>query len=392
MDTTATLSFFVEVISAHLIDSKVAKKCKKAILLRKNTVMPEVRLAGSTPIDAVITWVDGSDYSFSEKLKPFLNGRPRSTIPGASLTRFASVNEIKYCVLSILTFAPFIRKIFIVTDNQNPKIFDTIQKYYPDRLSSIFIVDHKDIFSGYEEFLPTFSSRSIESMIWRIDGLSNNFVYFNDDNFLVRPVKPSDWFVNSKPVLRGKWTPAPILRLLWYWVTLLAQRHLLQKDHFEPRPSFHIGQWFAARLSGYVFRYFANSHTPHTVGCKVVAEFLSHNQKVLTKNIMYKFRNHYQFNFVSLSNHLQIKQGNKYFAKSDLVYMQPVGRPSGYIDRKIACCIQNPQIKFLCVQSLEQCSASDRDKIYSWMDSILNLDAMGAPSSLDTSSNNVISK
>jgi len=339
--------------------------------------MSIARSAESTPIDVVISWVDGSDSSFTQKLKPYLNGRPRSTIPGASLTRFASVNEIRYCVLSILTFAPFVRRIFIITDNQKPPIFEDIEKLFPERLGSISIVDHREVFSDYEEYLPTFSSRSIESMMWRIEGLANHFVYFNDDNFLVRPVQPKDWFTDGKPVLRGKWGIAPIPRLCWYWATWFVQRYVLRKVNFEPRPSFHIGQWHAAQLAGYKLRYFVSSHTPHAVERETVANYFTQNPSTLKKNISHKFRNHSQFNFVSLSNHLQINRGNRQFAKPSLVYMQPVKRSKGYIDKKIAQCQRNEQIKFLCAQSLEQCCPSDREKLFGWLESILKLSSTG---------------
>ncbi|MFA5649007.1 MAG: Stealth CR1 domain-containing protein [Bacteroidales bacterium] len=336
--------------------------------------MPVSSSADPTPIDVVITWVDGGDSKFSEKLEYHLNGKSRSVVPGANHTRFASVNEITYCVLSILTFAPFVRKIFIVTDNQNPKIFDVVKKFFPERLKSISIVDHTEIFNGYEEFLPTFNSRSIETMIWRIKGLSNNFVYFNDDNFLVRPIEPNDWFINSKPVLRGKWFPAPTPRLLWDWTMQCLQRHVLHKTHFKPRPSFHIGQWNAARIAGYTFKYFANSHTPHPIDLVTVSGFLDRDKTILKENIRYKFRNQKQFNFVSLSNHLQLSHGNRYIAKPDLAYLQPVGRAKGYIDKKMAYCIKNQHVKFICVQSLDLCNHTERNKLYSWMDSILQLE------------------
>ena len=340
--------------------------------------MPVTSIAKSIPIDAVITWVDGSDCKFREKLKHHLNGKSRNVIPGADITRFASVNEITYCILSILTFAPFVRKIFIVTDNQDPNIFDVVKFYFPERVSSITIVDHKEIFRGYEEFLPTFSSRSIETMIWRIKGLSDNFVYFNDDSFLVRPIEPSDWFVNSQPVHRGKWSPAPIPWLFWNWAKKCSQQLMPGKTQYEPRPSFHVGQWNSARIAGHCLRYFANKHTPHAIGLNVVSSFFNKNQSVLKKNVHFKLRDQNQFNFVSLSNHLQLKKGNKYIAKSDLVYMQPVGRAQSYIDKKIAYCEKNENIKYLCVQSLDQCSKTERDKLYRWMDSILQLNVISS--------------
>jgi hypothetical protein len=121
-------------------------------------------------IDAVITWVDGNDPKHQLKLEEALGGKSRKKIPGADNTRFGNANELKYCLLSIFTFAPFIRKIFIVTDQQDPNVIPYVKKHIPERVIDIRIVDHQEIFRGYEKYLPTFNSRSIESVIWRIEG------------------------------------------------------------------------------------------------------------------------------------------------------------------------------------------------------------------------------
>ena len=325
------------------------------------------------PIDVVITWVDGNDPKFIERINPFLKGKDRNAIPGAHQTRFGSINEIRYCVLSILKFAPFVRNIYIVTDGQNPNLCSDIKKHFPERVDSVSIVDHKTIFRGFEAYLPTFNSRTIESMLWRIPGLSNNFVYFNDDLFLIRQIDPSDWFVNNQPVMRGKWLLAPTSRIIWNFVKLITKRYLLSISTYETRPSFHLGQWVSARIAGYRARYFINSHTPHAVGSNLVGEFLSGNQPLLEKNISYRFRNRKQFNFVALSNHLQLKNGNSHIANPDLAYLSPHNRKNGYVKGKIKSCEANGHIKFLCVQSLELCSGNDQQRLFDWMDRLLGL-------------------
>ncbi len=49
------------------------------------------------------------------------------------------------------------------------------------------------------DYLPTFSSHPIELNLHRIKGLSERFVYFNDDTFLIRPVLQEDFFKNGLP-------------------------------------------------------------------------------------------------------------------------------------------------------------------------------------------------
>lgn len=325
------------------------------------------------PIDAVIAWVDGSDPKLAEKRSRYLPPRKGAAHPGALPTRFASVNEIRYCVLSIMRFAPFIRNIYIVTDGQDPNLYDDIKTHFPNRLNTLRIVDHREIFEGFEQFLPTFNSISIGNMIWRIKGIANNFIYFNDDLFLIRPVTPSDFFVNNRPVLRGKWVPAPTFRVLWDSILIGIHRHLLRKPSYQPRASFHLGQWNSASLVGFKFRYFANSHTPHTVGRDVVERFFDRNPMILEKNIAYRFRESSQFTFIALSNHLQLLAGNRNTDKPRLAYLMPHNRSANYVDKKIQMCERNKNIIFLCAQSLEMCREADKLTIFAWLDRIMQL-------------------
>ena len=327
-----------------------------------------------TPIDVVIAWVDGDDPKLAEKRSRYLPGSRITTSSGAHSTRFASSNEIRYCVLSILRFAPFVRNIFIVTDEQDPGIDSDVRKYFPDRAKSLRIVDHREIFEGFEKYLPTFNSISIANMIWRIRGLSDNFVYFNDDTFLVRPVQPEDWFITGRPVMRGKWVPAPLPRELWNHGRTFLQRRLLGKKSFEPRASFHAAQWNAAVKLGFRFRYFTNAHTPHAVSKPGVEKFLSDRIPLLEKNISYRFRDYSQFTFISLANHLQLLEGNRNIARPDLVYLKPVNRPEAYIEEKISHCESHPEIKFMCAQSLDMCPAEYQEKLYGWLEKVMQLE------------------
>ena len=71
--------------------------------------------------------------------------------------------------------------------------------------NKVKVVDHKEIFKGYEKYLPTFNIRSIDAVLHRIEDLSETFVYFNDDVFLINKIREEDWFVKNKAVLMGKW-------------------------------------------------------------------------------------------------------------------------------------------------------------------------------------------
>ena len=87
-------------------------------------------------------------------------------------------------------YAPWVRKIHLVTCGQIPSWIDTKNK-------KLNIVFHKDFIP--EEYLPTFNSNAIELNIHRIKGLSNKFVLYNDDTFITSPLKETFYFENGEP-------------------------------------------------------------------------------------------------------------------------------------------------------------------------------------------------
>jgi len=322
-------------------------------------------------IDAVITWVDSGDPVFRAMAAPYSSGRAVKDMPSADPARLSSVNEIRYCLLSIMKFAPFIRNIYIVTAGQDPRLHEVVESHFPGSSDRVKTVDHKHIFRGFENYLPTFSSRSIESMLWRIEGLSENFIYFNDDVFLVRNTSPGDFFCDGRPLLRGKWLLRPWHRLAWNAIRILPLRIIKGNPGYRPRPSYHLGQWRSATVAGFRASYFCMSHTPFALCRTRAEEFLVNGYETLEKNISYRFRDDSQFNFVALMNHLEVLSGNRNYHSPQLVYMQPSGRGKGYLPGKIALCMKNDKVKFACVQSLDRCTPEQQKIVFDWMDGML---------------------
>jgi len=322
-------------------------------------------------IDAVVTWVDGGDPAHMAKMKPFLEKGIMATHPGASPTRFGTTGEIGYCILSILRFAPFVRHVYIVTDGQDPEIGDLVATYYPERVNSIKIIDHKEIFRGYEQYLPTFNSISIETMLWRIPGLADNFIYFNDDTFLIRPTNSATWFEKGRPVIRGAWTMAPYPRIAYDRLRKFVFGKLLGRNRYQPRHSFNVTQWLSAKMVGYVARYFVAGHTPHPIKRDALEKFFEENPSFLAMNASHKFREYNQFNIAALSNHLEIKAGGSNFRKMQVAYLQPRNKGEKYIMGKKNYCEKNNNIKFLCVQTLDACTEKTQKEVFDWLDQII---------------------
>lgn len=139
------------------------------------------------PVDAVYTWVDGGDPVWQAKKAELLQrlGRPPAAAAAAD-ARFRSRDELRYSLRSLSMFAPWVRHIWLVTDEQTPPWLDTDHP-------KVTVVSHKEIF-GDRGALPTFNSHAIETQLHHIDGLAEHFLYLNDDVFLGRPLHPSAFF------------------------------------------------------------------------------------------------------------------------------------------------------------------------------------------------------
>ncbi len=323
----------------------------------------------SNNIDVVITWVDGNDPKHKAKLNSCLGNKNRDIIPGASETRFGSVNEIKYCVLSILKFAPFVRKIFIITDNQDPNLENDINTYFPERLKDIQIIDHKEIFKDYEHFLPTFNARSIAPFAWRIKDLADKFVYFNDDLFLLKPIEPEDWFIDGKPILRGRWRYRPLFLMLKNKLLKNFKRIFLQINEPNFNPIHKVSVWRGAEIVGFKLKYLKTDHTPHPIDRLRLEEYFNKHISIFVKNTSYKFRHYNQFDTISLANHLEIKDENVNieFLGSKAVYLEPVNVDANYTDKNIKKCSRE-ESKYMCAQNLDLAAKIDREKILSWLE------------------------
>lgn len=144
------------------------------------------------PIDVVYTWVDSDDEKFNEERLKFQNSSTSETLQGKAestdIARFQSHDELKYSIRSLMKYAPWVNHIYIVTNGQIPKWLDTNN-------TKVTIIPHSTIIDS--QFLPTFNSHVIESSLYKIPGLSEHYIYFNDDVILTRDLSPSYFFTSS---------------------------------------------------------------------------------------------------------------------------------------------------------------------------------------------------
>lgn len=146
-------------------------------------------------IDFVIPWVDGSDKDWiSEKNK---YDRSNINIDNGE-DRYRDWDLLKYWFRGVEKFAPWVHKIYFITWGHLPNWLNVNNE-------KIVIVNHKDYIP--EKYLPTFNSHTIELNINKIKGLSENFVYFNDDIFIINPTSSKDFFQNGLPCDASIFTP-----------------------------------------------------------------------------------------------------------------------------------------------------------------------------------------
>jgi hypothetical protein len=141
------------------------------------------------PVDVVYTWVDGEEEEMRAKRARY---QERGTVEildkETNASRYTSHDELKYSLRSLAMYADFVRHIYIVTDNQKPCWLD-------DQAPGITVVDHRDIFP--RGVLPVFNSHAIETRLHHIPGLSEHYLYFNDDVFVGRRVTAQHFFHGS---------------------------------------------------------------------------------------------------------------------------------------------------------------------------------------------------
>ena len=138
-------------------------------------------------IDFVIMWVDGSDPEWLAEKNKY---SPKKTDYSNSINRYRDWDNLQYWFRGVDKFAPWVNNIYFVTWGHLPPWLNTDHP-------KLKIVKHEDFIP--KQFLPTFSANPIELNLHRIEGLSETFVFFNDDMFLTDNVVPEDFFINGVP-------------------------------------------------------------------------------------------------------------------------------------------------------------------------------------------------
>ena len=149
------------------------------------------------PVDLVYCWVDGQDPVWREKKRYWQKQMGKALDEQVICEgRYIDNEELRFSLRSAEKYAPWLNKIYIVTDNQIPKWLDTSNP-------KIQVVFHKDFIP--EENLPLFNSEAIEVYLANIPNLSEHFLYANDDMYIGRYINKHFFFLpDAYPIVRLK--------------------------------------------------------------------------------------------------------------------------------------------------------------------------------------------
>jgi hypothetical protein len=220
-------------------------------------------------IDAVYTWVNHQDEHWQSLYQRACSDFPDSGSAhetAKTMARFQNRNELLYSIKSVKKYAPWVRYIYVVTNCELP----------PELASDVQVigVTHEAIFPDVS-VLPNFNSRAIESNLHRIEGLSEKFLYFNDDFFLCRPVRQDDFFTHD-----GK-------------VCVFPSKHDMPYEKTGVMSPFEHGALNACRLvyeeTGYVARKRLH-HAPYALSRSTLDEIENKYRPLIDATRTHKFR------------------------------------------------------------------------------------------------------
>ncbi|RJO75904.1 exopolysaccharide phosphotransferase [Nocardia panacis] len=204
-------------------------------------------------IDIVFSWVDGSDPEFRARRAGLLAQVVLGEGDDAD-ARIRQIDELRYALRSVDRNAPWLRRIFIATDSAVPQWLSE----HP-RVTVVRAAEHFADPSG----LPVFNSHAVESQLHHIDGLSEHFLYSNDDMFFARPVRPSMFF-----------SPAGISRFMEAGTRIGLGRNNERRSGFENAARVNR-ELLAGRFGSVITRHLEHAPAPlrRSVLCEMEREF-----------------------------------------------------------------------------------------------------------------------
>lgn len=330
------------------------------------------KIIENKPIDFVITWVDGSDKEWLKEKNKYLFDEKKIDSIDSSSSRYRDWGTLKYLFRGIEKFTPWVNKVYLITNGQCPNWLNLSN-------DKVKLVTHKEYMPA--EYLPTFSSHPIELNLHRINDLSEQFVLFNDDTFIVDNMKPEDFFKKGlpcdsaviSPIIAGdESTFAHILINNIRIINMHFNKKTTLKNNFSKYYTLKYGKNMLRTIFMKPWKEFVgfyNHHLPNSFLKSTLAEVWEKQPKELHETSLHRFRNHYYDVNQWLFRYWQLASGQFTPRKEN------IGRNLKYgLDDDIMYkCIREKKYKIVCLNDDERSFDFDSSvsKTHAAFDSIL---------------------
>ena len=297
-------------------------------------------------IDLVYLWVDGNDPKWQAKRNAFFESKVENSLSSFN-GRYVNNDELKYSLRSIERYAPWIRKIFIVSDDQTPEWLDIENP-------KIKIIDHKEILPA--ESLPCFNSNVLEHFLYKISNLSEYFILSNDDTFFNKIVSPTTFFgKDGFPIIRL--TRKPFRRFRWF---------LREQIFKNPHKLYSKALFNAAELVKQKFGFFYNGLPHHNIDSYLKSDCIRVGEQIFKNEIDHTKMNHIRnandiqrivYSYVALAE----KRGHLRYVSNDESLHIHIQKDRHFEKLKKF----NPT--FFCMNDTEYADDNDRMKLKVWL-------------------------
>ncbi len=272
-------------------------------------------------VDLVVMWVDGSDPLWLAEKNKYCAASPSESEAGY---RFRDHGMMQYWFRSVERYLPWFRKIHFVTWGHLPPFLDTSNP-------KLHVVRHQDFMP--EGTLPCFNSTALEINLFRIEGLAEHFVYFNDDMFVLRPMRKSDFFTeDGLPCQQFTETPPVFNGNMGTWQMHVVNDLSIINQHFQKKNCQHgrFRQYFSLKYPWYdnvrslamrflypnCFTGFKTAHIPQPFCKKTFETVWNAEPAYLKETSRHKFRDYRDVNQY-LAAWWQLAEGNFAPRKTD---------------------------------------------------------------------------
>lgn len=297
-------------------------------------------------IDFIVTWVDGNDEKWLEEKKIWeLKLKGKSTVDN-SKQRYRDMETLKYWFRGVEKYAKWVNKIYFVTCGHYPEWLNLNN-------SKIVLIKHDDFIP--KEKLPTFNSNAIEEYFHLIPNLSENFVYFNDDMFIINNTNDKDFFKNNIPCDCMTFAPILIQNKDLFHKKICNDLEIINKYfNFSDCMKKFRKKYLSLKQKKYIFRTLSLMNYDSFVGFQYYHIPVSYNKStfkkvwnkefdILDHTSSFKFRNNYESVNHWLFEYWQFAEGNFIPRRSDF------GKCTTLDNNKLEKILNSKKYKVVCI-------------------------------------------